>query len=114
MIYRIERGETNSTVKYVCLFYDFPRLNRVLFHSTESVSKSLQNCVIVQRDDVTLLTGGEEGTLRRWHFGLKQGDASRCCEVTAEEKWSLFPRGITSMVLNPTERYVAVCVICDA
>ena len=85
-------------------------MDRILFQETDTGKNALQNIVIAKSDDVTLLTGGEEGTLRRWRFCLKKNDASRACELVQEEKWSLFSRAITSMVLNPTEHYVCVMV----
>ena len=87
------------------------RLERVLFKATESQKDHIQNIVIAKSDDVTLLTGGDEGTLIRWHFGLKEESADRSCELLEEARLHLFDRAVTSLTLNPTENYVHLMTI---
>lgn len=86
------------------------RLERVLFKATESQKSHLQNVVLAKSDDVTLLTGGEDGTVIRWHFGLKDS-ADRSCELVEEERLHLFERPVTSLTLNTTENYVRLLTI---
>ena len=86
------------------------RLERVLFKATESTKDHTQNVVIDKSDDVTLLTGGDEGTVIRWHFGLKEDSSDRSCELSEEARLHVFDRAVTSLTLNPTENYVHLII----
>lgn len=81
------------------------RLERVLFEKTEK-DGGLENVVVVKSDDVTIMTGGEEGIFRRWCFGLKKDGVERECELRLDASVNVFGAGINAMRLNPTENYV--------
>lgn len=81
------------------------RLERVLFEQTEN-GEGLQTVFAVKSDDVTIMTGGEEGVLRRWCFGLKKAGLERECELRLETSVNVFGVGMSAMRLNPTENYV--------
>ena len=86
------------------------RLERVLFKATESTKDHTQNVVIAKSDEVTLLTGGDEGTVIQWHFGLKEDSSDRSCELSEEARLHVFDRAVTSLTLNPTENYVHLII----
>lgn len=111
-MYRVLRGEDANSIKQWIDEVVMNRLERVLFKSSESQKDHMQNVVIAKSDDVTLLTGGDEGTVIRWHFGLKENSADRSCELSEEARLHLFDRAVTSLTLNPTENYVHSITIC--
>ena len=88
------------------------RLERVLFEKTET-GGGLQSVVVVKSDDVTVMTGGEEGVFRRWCFGLKRTRMERECELRLEVSVNVFGVGISAMQLNPTENYVRIESVLD-
>lgn len=69
--------------------------------------------VVVKSDDVTVMTGGEEGVFRRWCFGLKKNGVERECELRLEVSVNVFGVGMSAMRLNPTENYVRTESVLD-
>ncbi|OAO16611.1 hypothetical protein AV274_1662 [Blastocystis sp. ATCC 50177/Nand II] len=97
VVYRVEKGDEKEPLK----------LEKILFQETDTAKSGMQNVLVVRKDDKTIITGGDDGTLYCYRFEVGEG-ADAKVQMKLLNSLHLFDCAITTMTLNPTEK---LCVV---
>ncbi|KAK8825717.1 hypothetical protein WA577_000887 [Blastocystis sp. JDR] len=97
VVYHVEKGDEKEPLK----------LEKILFQETDTAKSGMQNVLVVRKDDKTIFTGGDDGTLYCYRFEVGEG-ADAKAQMKLLNSLHLFDCAITTMTLNPTEK---LCVV---